>query len=289
MIVDLNQNTPEWLSFRESRIGASEAAAIMGVSPYDTAYSLWQRKTGLSAQKEQTYCMKRGHDLEDLARQRFHEMTGFKVSPKVLTHTEYYFLMASMDGMTEDLQIAVEIKCNGKVNHKLALEGKIPDHYNYQLQHQMFVCELNWMYYFSFDGESGILVIVAREEQTIKKMIIKELEFYRCMIELDPPVMTDRDYTVRNDIAWMTASKHFLSVRSQLKELEQEQERLKKILLNLAENRPAMGSGIRLSKIVNRGTVDYKKIPELITVNLDEYRSDPVISWKITETKDQDE
>jgi putative phage-type endonuclease len=261
----------------------------MGVSPYDTAYSLWQRKMGLSPDKQQTSCMKRGHDLEDLARQRFYEMTGFKVTPKVFTHPGYSFLMASMDGITEDLQVAVEIKCNGKINHKLALEGKIPDHYNYQLQHQMFVCELNWMYYFSFDGQSGILVIVGREETTIKKLIIKELEFYRCMLEVEPPKMTDKDFQVRKDVYWKEVSKHFLNVRSQLKELEKEQERLKIILLNLSENRPAIGCGIRLSKIIHKGAIDYKKIPELITVNLDEYRGDPVISWKITETKEDDE
>ena len=43
MIVDLQQNTPEWLEFRRLRIGASDAPVIMEVSPYTTPYTLWER------------------------------------------------------------------------------------------------------------------------------------------------------------------------------------------------------------------------------------------------------
>ena len=35
----------EWLAEREKGIGASEVAAILGLSPWDTPFSLWLKKT----------------------------------------------------------------------------------------------------------------------------------------------------------------------------------------------------------------------------------------------------
>ena len=46
------QNTPEWLEWRRSRIGASDAAAILGVSQWDSAFDLWQRKLGIIPEQE---------------------------------------------------------------------------------------------------------------------------------------------------------------------------------------------------------------------------------------------
>lgn len=36
----------EWLAARKSGVGASEAAAVLGVDPYKSRYSLWAEKTG---------------------------------------------------------------------------------------------------------------------------------------------------------------------------------------------------------------------------------------------------
>lgn len=289
MIVDLNQNTPEWLAFRQGKLGASDCAPILGISKWKTAYQLWQEKLGLSRGQKQSFPMQRGHELEDLARKCFHEITGYEVFPKVFTHPEYNFLMASLDGITEDLQVAVEIKCNGKENHQLAIEGKIPDYYNAQLQHQMFVCELNWMYYFSFDGKDGVAFIVGREELFIKEMLKKELEFYRCMIQFEPPPFTEMDFLKRKDSSWRVASERYLNAKTLLQKYEKEAEDAKIGLLSLSNGNNTEGFGVKVSKSVRKGSVDYKKIPELIAVDLDEYRGDTIISWRITETKDDDE
>ncbi len=289
MQVDITQNTEDWKNFRSSRIGASDAAPIMGLSKWKTAHQLWQQKLGLDGEQKQTFAMKRGHDLEDLARKSFTDYTGFEVTPKVFVHPEYNFLMASLDGITDDLQVAVEIKCNGKENHDLALQGKVPDYYMAQMQHQMYVCELNWMYYFSFDGKDGVSFIVGREELFIEEMLKKELEFYRCMTEFAPPPMTDRDYRKRSDHSWKVASERYLSVKARLKELEKEEEEAKRVLLSLSGGQNTIGAGLKISQSMRKCGVDYSRIPELIGVDLDEYRGEPTMSWRITETKEDHE
>ena len=52
--------SPEWLKL----ITSSKIAAIVGVSPYQSPYSLWHQMKGLTPAQEQTSVMSRGHYLE---------------------------------------------------------------------------------------------------------------------------------------------------------------------------------------------------------------------------------
>src|ERR1700730_15622417 len=54
----------EWLALRMPTVGASEVAALVGASPYETPYSLWARKSGLVPEAEETPAMRRGRHLE---------------------------------------------------------------------------------------------------------------------------------------------------------------------------------------------------------------------------------
>lgn len=65
--------------------------------------------------------------------------------------------------------------------------------------------------------------------------------------------------------------------------LEEREERIKEQLVQLCNNQPSVGAGIRLQKILKKGTVEYKKIPELKGVDLEKYRRDPTEYWKISD------
>jgi predicted phage-related endonuclease len=51
-----------------------------------------------------------------------------------------------------------------------------------QVQHQISVCDVDQCYYFSFDGSSGVVVVVERDENFIKRMIEMEHEFYAALV-----------------------------------------------------------------------------------------------------------
>ena len=55
----------EWLQNRTMGIGASEAASVLGLNPWESPYQLWRRKKGLDAPKVENFAMKAGHYLED--------------------------------------------------------------------------------------------------------------------------------------------------------------------------------------------------------------------------------
>lgn len=69
----------EWLAKRQGGIGGSEAAAVLGLSPWETAVTVWLRKTGRAPKKPETEAMRIGTELEDLVARRYAETTGREV------------------------------------------------------------------------------------------------------------------------------------------------------------------------------------------------------------------
>jgi hypothetical protein len=94
---------------------------------------------------------------------------------------------ASMDGISDNRKTAVEIKCPGEKSHSIALEGKVPDNYYPQLQHQMMVCDLSSIYYMSWTEYSHIILTVNRDDAFIEKMKAMELEFWQYVVNFEKP------------------------------------------------------------------------------------------------------
>ena len=179
----LIQGSDEWLALRKTKITATDAPIIMCESPWKTPRQLYQEKIGEKEPQIKNSYMQRGLDLEPQARGLFILMTGIEMQPKIIVKE---WQMASLDGMSHCGQI-LEIKCAGQRDHKRALDGKIPKYYYGQLQHQMYLCDVECMFYFSFDGHNGVILMVDRDIEYINQMIEKEWEFYQCMLTKNPP------------------------------------------------------------------------------------------------------
>ncbi len=279
----LIQGSAEWLEFRNTKIGSSDAPCIMGVG-FDTPYQRWQQKLGL-VEKPQSFAMKRGLDLEPIARSEFEKQLNVDVFPQVVINPKYEWQMASLDGLDIDRKIAVEIKCAGQEDHALALSGIVPEKYVPQLQHQMIVLNLKVMYYFSFDGSKGKILEVERDEQYCQELFDKENKFYKSLLNFEAPELTSRDYNKKTDSDWLAMANNWLNVRAKIEILEQEEENYRNALINMADKQSAEGAGIRLQKVYRKGNVDYSKVPELSGVDLERYRKRGSESFRITEVK----
>lgn len=276
-----NQNTQNWLEMRKNKIGASDAPVIMNVSPYSTPYRLWEEKLGLSPNTPTNTSMQRGHALEETARLELEKITGHFFLPQVKFHNSISYMMASLDGIDPEGKYIAEIKCPNREDHSIALSGQVPEKYIPQLQHQLEVCELDMVYYFSFDGTRGTLVKVFRDDKYIKKMLRNEEEFWECMQSWTAPKMTDRDYVERTDELWQTAANQWKSLDYKLKELESKEKEIRETLIAMSGARNSKGSGIKISKFVRKGNVDYASIPELEGIPLENYRKNPIECYKI--------
>lgn len=193
IIVDLQQGSPEWLSFRLEKIGASDAPVIMGVSPYWDLMSLYKQKC-CGMDKPPNAAMLYGRKNEEVARLLFEEQNNLAVFPMVGVHEVRTWQVASFDGLTLEQDVAVEIKCANEKDHNLAKDGKIPEKYYPQLQHQLAVSGLAQIFYFSYRGalKEGITIVVKRDDKYIDKLIAREEEFYfRCMVLDNEPNFLD--------------------------------------------------------------------------------------------------
>jgi len=277
----LTQNTHEWYAYRRKKIGASDASIILEVSPWKTPYQLWLEKTGNSTSPT-TPQQKRGLEMEESARQSFERMTGMIMFPKVMEHPTLNWMMASLDGIDMDSTAIVEIKCPGQVDHAIAKQGKIPEKYVPQLQHQLAVTGLEMAYYFSFDGNDGVIVEVEKDEQFISKMIDLEQVFWNCLVTLSPPPMNKRDIIERDDQEWVAVSNKWRAIKQQLELLENEEKSLRNTLIQMANNHSTIGGGIRLTRSTRRGSVQYAQIPEIRGIDLEKYRKKPTEIWRLT-------
>lgn len=280
-LLNLEQNTPEWHAFREGKIGASLAPVIMGVSPWMTPYQLYEEMMGITPKKEENAAMRRGKALEEEARQRFIQQTGVEVVPAVGVHDKFEWLFASFDGICTDNQVIVEIKCPGQEDHETAINGKVPEKYYPQLQHQLAVSGYKQVHYFSYTEKSTAMVILPRDEEYILKMIKEEYEFYKCLINFTPPKLTDRDYFHRHDVAWRDLANELAAVQKEKAKLEERESAIKAELQILCEGKNCKGFGVAVYKTLRKGTVDYAKIPELKSVDLEKYRKEPLEVWTV--------
>lgn len=281
-IVDLVQNTKKWIEFRRMRIGASDAPIIMDSSPWCTPFQLWERKLGFSPEQSESYAMAEGKRYEEAARESFSESQDMSFIPMVGIHDDHEWMIASFDGISPTNKI-VEIKCPGILDLESAKKGVIPKKYQYQLQHQIAVSGVEMMYYYSFDKScgTGTTIEVKRNQKMIDKMIEEEIKFLKCLHSFIPPDLSERDYNCRNDNAWKFAARNWKSASEKAKIYKEEEEQARKLLIESCYNMNSKGEGVKVQKIMRKGSVNYSNIKELSDINLDDYRSDPIQTWRI--------
>ena len=105
----------EWLAERGKGIGASDVAAIIGLSPFETPFSLWLKKTGQVEPEPENEAMLMGHLLEEAVAKRWEMATGERVikasaADIIYVHPEYDFMRATPDRIVRGRKKLVEIK-----------------------------------------------------------------------------------------------------------------------------------------------------------------------------------
>lgn len=275
-VLNMQQGSQEWLELRKTKITATDAPVILGMSPWKNKVQLYNEKMDLVQRADPTPRMLRGTELEPIARNLFILESGLFIEPAIIIKD---WAMASLDGISRDGKIIVEIKCPGEKDHAMALRGEVPRHYFAQIQHQLYVADADSAYYYSFDGDNGVAVAVFRDESFISRMVEEEKVFYNCLQNKTPP---PDEIPTMTDSAWLDAATRYCEISARIKALEKEEEELRKRLIFLSGESPARGGGICLSSVCRKGPVDYSNIPALQGVDLEPYRKPSMTCWKIT-------
>ncbi|PTQ87355.1 YqaJ viral recombinase family protein [Agitococcus lubricus] len=192
----------EWLAVRRQGIGGSDAAAAVGLNPYQSQLELWMIKTGRfsedSPEESETKPdidskMYWGQILEPIVAQHYTKVTGRKVRKvnAILQHadSDKSWMLANIDYRivgSDEVQL-LECKTAGEYGAKLWKDG-VPEYVQCQVQHQLAVTGLQ-----AADvcvlicGQQLKIYRIERDEELIAKLIELERLFWRYVQSNIPP------------------------------------------------------------------------------------------------------
>lgn len=139
-----------WLEARRKGIGASEIAAVLGISPWESPFSLYWRKVN-GWDFEPSAEMEWGNRLEDAVAQKYADDHGCALAPGQLEqHPVYDWMLATPDRYVDDRTRGIQPSrlLELKTAHSTAEgwgesgTGDVPVHYRAQVLWQMAVTDI---------------------------------------------------------------------------------------------------------------------------------------------------
>lgn len=186
----------EWLALRRTGIGGSDAGAIMGVSPYKGAFSVWADKMGKLPPLEDNEAMRQGRDLEDYVARRFAEASGLRVRHEysMLRSVEHPCMLADIDRRIIGERAGLECKTSRDITMARYRNGEYPMEYYCQCLHYLAVTGWDcWYLAVLVYGTDLLIYKICRDEvmDDIEALIKAEEAFWENHMVLDVPPAPD--------------------------------------------------------------------------------------------------
>lgn len=183
-------NRDEWLALRSKYIGGSDAAAVIGLNPWASPYSLWAEKTG----KVPSFCgnlaTEVGTYLEDFVARKFEAETDKKVRRcnRSYLNSAYPWAIANIDREIVGEDAGLEIKTTDSINLKNFSGGEYPEQYYCQCIHYMAVTgKKRWYLAVLIGNRDFKWYTIERNEAEIAALMDTEREFWACVEKDSPP------------------------------------------------------------------------------------------------------
>ena len=192
----------EWLELRRTGIGGSDAGAIMGVSPYKGAFSVWADKMGKLPPIDESEAIRQGRDLEDYVARRFAEASGLRVRHEysMLRSVEHPCMLADIDRRIIGERAGLECKTSRDITMARYRNGEYPMEYYCQCLHYLAVTGWDcWYLAVLVYGTDLLIYKICRDEvmDDIKALIKAEEAFWdsHMLIPNNPPAPDALDST----------------------------------------------------------------------------------------------
>lgn len=185
-----------WQAWRRKvqTIGGSDAAAVLGLSPYKSPYALWAEKTGAVEPEDisEKEAVRLGNDLEDYVARRWSEKTGKRVRREraILSNPEYPFAHANIDrAVVGEPDAGLECKTTSSYDIiKKLRAGELPESWYCQCMHYMMVTGAKRWYLAAVAFGTGFFEFtVTRDEEDIAALVSAERDFYGLVLRKEAP------------------------------------------------------------------------------------------------------
>lgn len=197
----------DWLEWRRGGIGGSDIAALMGISPWSSPWSVWADKCGLLPPEPENEYMAAGRWLESAIAPWFTDLTGLHVAGEQTwsTHKVKEWARCTPDGFVCDRPLGWPSYFEfalGTFEVKVLGPGKrwdpIPPYYQAQAQWQMFVTDLPKCWFAVLHGRRLEVYELDRDDADIEFMVERAEAFWRDHVLAGVPPATDAsDATAR--------------------------------------------------------------------------------------------
>lgn len=202
-------NREEWLKNR-TKIGGSDASAIVGLNPYLDNVTLWEIKTGKRQQEDIShkpyvqYGTNAEIHLRELFKLDFPQYKVDYVENNMFFNEKYPFAHASLDGWLTDQdgrKGILEIKTTEIMQsmQKEKWNKQIPDNYYIQILHYLMVTEFDFVVLKAqlktvFDGVPYLqtkhyIIERADVEEDIQYLAQEEKKFWKAVQERKRPAL----------------------------------------------------------------------------------------------------
>lgn len=269
--LNLQPNTPEWLEARKQYKTASEAAIVLGISPFQTPEKFKMIKLGL-AKQFYSAAMRRGHDLEEQVRQWANETLGLNFKEEIWVNGEY---LASLDGI--DGKILVEIKVSDRTYNDVK-KGALPEYYLTQMQQQMHCSPATSGYLVAYSPKADAYAIsepVYEDPSYMERISAGWLLFDQINIDEHTPVDRSDDGSVINLFG------EYAGLMSKIDQLKARADKIKEKLIAEAGDRSLVAGDFKVTRSKGSTRYDYKKAAADAKVDLEPYKKEGAPTYSI--------
>jgi putative phage-type endonuclease len=295
---------------RRHSIGSSDAACVLGISPYGkTLYDLWLEKTGRASGFEGNDATRRGEYLEDGILKYAADKLGRVVKPSGAFTFKYegVTFRAHVDGMVGKYakgSTIVEAKNMVFDNDEWGQDGtdQIPIHVYAQVQHQM-LCAESPMAYVARLGAFGFSLHPVEADPEFQRALLEKGVAFWYFVEADEPPPLDvvsektvsyiqqaykaSDTQVEIDDDNLRMYRHWKEVEEEA--LERQRYHKARIMERLGDAKRGVGQDFQVSMVKGGGyqKLDTKALQEAHPDLCEQFMSDvPVYHYpRVTERK----
>lgn len=275
--LNLTQGTPEWIAYRKNGIGGSDIPSIASIpGAYKSRTALLREKLGFD-QKQLTSFQEAlfasGHAWEDSVRTSVETSLGVPLAPIVVEAQDDPRFFASLDGWDDTSKTVLEVKSTGKESlfQDLAI-GKVWGVWQAQIQ---------WALYCTGGNRALLACVLDQSGDVVIHEIQPDLNMQALLVGVALDFLKELDAAKK----LAAPSRHIEKIEKLKRVLTRANKRVKALddqIKMLAEASLAQAGASRIETPTvtiawqeRAGNVNYKAIPELHGIDLEQYRAKP--------------
>lgn len=191
-----------WIERRRLGLGGSDAAGVLGLSPWQGPIDVWLSKVKPEkAQADDEFLLELGVQLEPVIAGLYQKQTQRSLSaipaPGVLVHEKHPVLLGTPDRIAmstgTELSRVVELKSEHQFADKFGDPGtdQVPDHYLIQCAHYMAIANLDACDVAVLHGGHKFAIYQLRRDRVLEESMIGQLlDWWNSYVvpQVEPPI-----------------------------------------------------------------------------------------------------